>query len=77
MDGFSSEFDGMWTVRAVNLKFNRGHFVTHWEITRSSLGRSLPKGVSINYAYTPAPAPKMVNNKWKTTLRKTYEYATS
>ena len=77
VDGFSSEFDGMWTVRAVNLKFNRGHFVTHWEITRSSLGRTLPKGVSINYAYTPAPAPKMVNNKWKTTLRKTYEYATS
>jgi hypothetical protein len=80
--GFMSEVDGAWLVREINMKFNRGHFVTEFGITRNTKGTEY-SGLGILNAYEQGPAPMlrggMVGAKsiWRTTISRGHVYSTN
>ena len=81
--GFDSEFDGAWLVREMNMKFNRGHFISEFGLARSTTGSDYT-GLPTLMAYDPAPLPKLsevplagAHQRWVTTNRRTHEYSTN
>jgi phage protein D len=74
IDGFASEFDGVWLVRSMDMKFNRGHFITEFTLGRSSMG-DVYSGYSPLDAYSPAPPPLLQTDRWKASLRRSHVYS--
>ena len=74
IDGFASEFDGVWLVRSIDMKFNRGHFITEFTLGRSSMG-DVYSGYSPLDAYSPAPPPLLQTDRWKASLRRSHVYS--
>jgi phage protein D len=76
IEGFNGDFDGLWLVRSMDMKFNRGHFITEFGLGRSNTGK-VYYGQSSLDAYEIAPNPRLDNGKWRTTLRRGHVYSTN
>ena len=74
VDGFNGEFDGLWLVRGVEMKTNQGHFLTEWELGRSTKGNTLRQSDSL-YTYQPAPSPKVQSGAWRSSTRRANVYS--
>lgn len=83
IEGFKSEFDGAWLVREMNMKFNRGHFISEFGLARSTTGSDYT-GLPTLSSYDPPPGSRLTevplagtHPRWVTTSRRTHEYATN
>ena len=74
IQGFNGEFDGLWLVRGVEMKTNRGHFLTEWELGRSTKGNTLRQS-DILHTYQPAPHPKLQSGAWRSSTRRANVYS--
>lgn len=74
IDGFNGEFDGLWLVRGVEMKTNRGHFLTEWDLSRSTKGRDIRQSTSLD-TYQPAPHPKLESGAWRSSTRRANVYS--
>ena len=76
VDGFGSEFDGVWLVREVNMQFNRGHFVTEFGLGRSTVGDEY-FGQDQMYSYDPPPDGRVRSGKWRASVRRAHVYSSN
>jgi len=74
--GFNGEFDGLWLVRGMEMKTNRGHFISEWELSRSTKGESY-NNPSILNTYSPAPHPKLESGAWRASTRREHVYSSN
>jgi hypothetical protein len=74
IQGFNGEFDGLWLVRGVEMKTNQGHFLTEWELGRSTKGNTLRRPDSL-HTYQPAPHPKLQSGAWRSSTRRANVYS--
>ena len=80
--GFMSEVDGAWLVREINMKFNRGHFVTEFGLTRNTKGTSYA-GLGILNAYESGPPSVLrgtiagTKSVWRTTIMRGHVYSSN
>jgi len=81
VEGFSSEFDGAWLVREMNMKFNDGNFVSEFGLSRSTTGKGYT-GLEQLRAYRSPDAPilkvgKLGTLEWRSSTRNEYVYASN
>ena len=79
VEGFSSDFDGAWLVREMNMKFNDGNFVSEFGLSRSTTGKGYT-GLPVLRAYLEPDAPKLVPGKlgtpeWRSSTMRARVYA--
>ena len=76
VEGFNGEFDGLWLVRGMEMKTNRGHFVSEWELSRTTKGSFYNNPVILN-TYSPAPHPKLESGAWRASTRREHVYSSN
>jgi phage protein D len=76
IDGFNSEFDGVWLVRELDMRFNRGHFLTDFKIGRNTKGDDYTGHDKLN-SYSPPPKSNLQNDKWRAALRRERVYSSN
>ncbi len=74
--GFASKFDGVWLVRELNMKFNRGHFITEFGIGRRTQGDDY-RGQAPMFAYDVAPEGRLQSGTWRSSLRRAHVYSSN
>jgi hypothetical protein len=74
VEGFNGEFDGLWLVRGMEMKTNRGHFLSEWELSRTTTGATYNNPVILN-TYSPAPHPKLESGAWRASTRREHVYS--
>ena len=74
VQGFNGEFDGLWLVRGVEMQTNHGHFLTEWELSRSTKGDSIQRA-DILSTYKLAPTPKLQAGEWQSSTRRANVYS--
>ena len=74
VEGFNGEFDGPWLVRGIEMQTNRGHFLTEWELSRSTKGNTRKQAESL-HTYQPAPHPKLQSGAWRSSTRRANVYS--
>jgi hypothetical protein len=76
VDGFKSDFDGLWLLRGIDMRTNRGHFLTDWELSRSTSGSTTPRQVELE-TYDPAPQPLLRSGAWRSSSRRANVYSSN
>jgi hypothetical protein len=76
VEGFNGEFDGLWLVRGMEMKTNRGHFISEWELSRTTKGATYNNPVILN-TYSPAPHPKLESGAWRASTRREHVYSSN
>ena len=82
VEGFSSEFDGAWLVREMNMKFNDGNFVSEFGLARSTIGKGYI-GREPGAYLSPDPDDPVLKvgnldtNEWRSSTRRAHVYASN
>jgi hypothetical protein len=74
VNGFKTEVDGNWLVRGIDMHFNRGHFVSTFNLTRDTRGTEYT-GLEVLNSWEAAPASMLKASVWHATRRRGHKYA--
>ena len=76
VEGFAGEFDGLWLVRGMEMKTNRGHFLTEWDLSRDDKGLTTSTSYILS-TYQSPPHPMLHSGVWRASVRRAHAYSSN